>query len=114
MGCACFRRHGHSRPAGGAGGPDPRRRRPNNDLVEPNAAATDADPELPASGHPVGVGNREPRLDAHPNAKALGLRVSQPVGHGGRERVGDSMPVTQPDGVRLTERQPQGIRLPVG
>src|SRR5437016_2306589 len=48
-----------------------------------------------------------------PHPEALGLRVSQPIGDGGHERVADPMPLTKPDSVRLAERQPQGIRLAI-
>ena len=114
MGRAGFRGHGHSRPPGRAGRPDPGRQRQNDGPVEPNPAATHAGPELPVGFlHAVRVGGRESQFDAHPNPEALGLRVSQPIGDGGHERVADPMPLTKPDSVRLAERQPQGIRLAI-
>ena len=113
MGRARLRGHGHPRPAGGAGRAVPRRRQQINRSDEPDAAATNAVPELLSGQHAFRVGDRQPQGDAHANPEALGIRIRQPIRDRGNERVADAVPLSEPNRVPLDERQPKGIRLAV-
>jgi hypothetical protein len=114
MGRACLRGHRHRRLAGGAGRIVSRRQQPINHSNEPDVAATDAHPELPASSlHPVRVGDRERQRDAYTNAEALGIRICQSIGNCGNERVADTVPITESNRVSLGERQTKTIRIAV-
>ena len=112
MGRACLRRHRHSRPAGRPGGADPGRERQNDDPAQPDAAATDADPQLRVhSQHAVRFRDREPTRDADSNAEVLISKLGHPLRDGGDQRVADAMPVAKPDVLPVAERQPKAVRL---
>ena len=115
MGRACLRGHGHRRLAGGAGRIVSRRQQPINHPDEPDAAAADAHPELPASSlHPVRIGDRERQCDACTKAESLDIRIRKSIGNRGCERIADTVPITESNRVPLAERQPKTIRLTVG
>jgi len=113
MGRARLRGHGHPRPAGGAGRVVPRRQQQINHSDEPDAAATNAVPELLSGQHAFRVGDRECQRDAHADPQDLGIRIRQSIGDRGNERVAYAVPLTEPNRVPHDERQPKAIRLAV-